>query len=508
MALFQPWIGKRVALQFATVALSFGLAIGVGLACGGDVGGNSVTGGDSDTATSDATTDSATAGPGGSTGSTSGPTASTDTTTDGGGMTTGGGPLTPPEGFFALGALNAVGLEWRPVSSATAYNLYFSESSGVTPATGTLISNVQRNHIHTGLQNSTTYYYVLTATDGTDESDPTAEIQATPNGPYGLRVFGNGDTDAIVADDIEWVPIENRLHVLLLGDGYLAGELGNYEEDVTDYIDEIFDVTLYPNFFESFVIWSMPQASAAHVGQGETAFDMTGSARAGPETPARIWAAIDGHPFPPAELIGNSVRNWVVGMMVAEPSDGHSGFSGYMTSVDHPNGGKSVRVGFAHTRVHEISHAIAYLSDEYYDTGHGSGSSQETSNTFEDPSCSAIPWQHLLHGSAINPDVDQLVGAFGADNRVHAELLCLMNGTHDNADLYGGNGRLRTTDRFCNWCRELTTYRIYQRTSIVEDFDTWKNEYRTPFFEIYGFQVPAIVPQENSNGESFFDACR
>ena len=86
-----------------------------------------------------------------------------------------------------------------------------------------------------------------------------------------------------------------------------------------------------------------------------------------------------------------------------------------------------------------------------------------------------------------------------------------MNGTHDNWRTYGGDGRLRVTDRFCNFCREMHTFRLFERIHVLDDpisaWDTWKTEYRESFFRRFGFQIPAPVPQENSAGEPFFDAC-
>jgi len=51
----------------------------------------------------------------------------------------------------------------------------------------------------------------------------------------------------------------------------------------------------------------------------------------------------------------------------------------------------------------------------------------------------------------------------------------------------------------CNFCREVTALRIWQRSGILSTatagFDTWVSQYRTPFYGTYGFKVPAKVPQ-------------
>ena len=117
----------------------------------------------------------------------------------------------------------------------------------------------------------------------------------------------------------------------------------------------------------------------------------------------------------------------------------------------------------------------------------------------------------------INPSRDQLVGAFGRPQHgYHSELLCLLNGTHDNAAYYGGDGLLRVEDRMCNFCREITAFRVYQRGGVLAGgdagFTAWTAEYRSAFFSRFPFVVPAVVPQTNNvrnpaQGMAVYEAC-
>jgi hypothetical protein len=131
--------------------------------------------------------------------------------------------------------------------------------------------------------------------------------------------------------------------------------------------------------------------------------------------------------------------------------------------------------------------------------------------------CGELPWAHLLAAAPHNPSTTDLVGAFGTPEQgYHSELICLMNGTHDNAQFYGGNGLLRDDDRMCNFCREMTAYRVYSRSGILGDdaagFEAWKATYRPKFYERFPLQVPAVVPQTNdvqnpAQGEPHYQAC-
>ena len=69
-------------------------------------------------------------------------------------------------------------LTWTAAAAATGYNIYWSTSPGVTPQNGTKISGVTgTSYTHTGLVNGTTYYYVVTAVNGTAEGQPSMQAQ-------------------------------------------------------------------------------------------------------------------------------------------------------------------------------------------------------------------------------------------------------------------------------------------------------------------------------------------
>ena len=89
-------------------------------------------------------------------------------------------PLAAPTGVGALAGLADVRVTWNPVVGATAYNIYWSTSLGVTKATGTRIADVTSPYLHQGLATGTTYFYVVTAGNGTGESVESAQVSATP----------------------------------------------------------------------------------------------------------------------------------------------------------------------------------------------------------------------------------------------------------------------------------------------------------------------------------------
>jgi hypothetical protein len=88
--------------------------------------------------------------------------------------------ISNPTGVVALGGDGAITILWNAVTSATAYNIYWSTTPGVSKTSGTKISNATSPYIVTGLVNGTTQYYVVTSVDINGvESTESIEVGAT-----------------------------------------------------------------------------------------------------------------------------------------------------------------------------------------------------------------------------------------------------------------------------------------------------------------------------------------
>ncbi|MCZ6691590.1 MAG: hypothetical protein O7H41_18550 [Planctomycetota bacterium] len=112
-------------------------------------------------------------------------------------------PPDAPASATAIGATSQATIDWAAVTYATGYNIYFSTSPGVTKSSGTLLMPVTRPHLHTGLTNGTTYYYVVTALDGARESVESPETCAFVLGaPTGVSASA-----ASVDVTLDWSPV-------------------------------------------------------------------------------------------------------------------------------------------------------------------------------------------------------------------------------------------------------------------------------------------------------------
>jgi hypothetical protein len=460
-----------------------------------------------------------------------------------------GGSGVPPTDAGALSAIAAntsIGLDWGVVAGADSYHVYWSMNPGVTPQNGQRLVAMHPALVHRGLTNGTAYYYIVSGVSGGAEGPPSAEATATPTGEWVLEELGSGIVEDVRSGEpATRVTVDKRLHILLFGEGYTAADMnllhsveahdGQRNNDVDRWIDLVFGIEPYTAYRQAFVVWYLPRASNAHIG-GDTAwaipvttdsgsFPGVGQVQSDGETATRTFAAIEAHPFPPTDFGGSSfggggtARNMVVAFMLLDPMRMRASGSGRALSLRNPaNTEQRVQAAFGVGHAHEFTHAFSSLRDEYLeDDNMAPMNTSETSNVAGTNVCGMLPWTHLLQGGAINADQGDLVGAFGRPQHgYHSELLCLLNGTHDNAAYYGGDGLLRVEDRMCNFCREMTAYRIHQRSGVIangtEGFTVWKNEYRMPFFERFPFSVPAVVPQTNDarnpgEGMPIYEAC-
>ena len=209
--------------------------------------------------------------------------------------------------------------------------------------------------------------------------------------------------------------------------------------------------------------------------------------------------------------------------------------SGITTEVprEPPDQARRTRVAFGEYAVHEFSHAVGLLSDEYI-KDRGTRSTRvnpATPSVFTLSNLSyadrddSVPWLHLAptgrfrrtaSGSHPSPLVGWLwVGGVKHTGVWHSEYRCLMNGLHNNfaftqvasddptANAHGayteGNGAdLRDRDRFCSWCQEVVVIRILEKTDQLTEpgdpsdptkqgqtwYARWVNELREKYYTL------------------------
>lgn len=99
---------------------------------------------------------------------------------------------------------SSVTIQWVPVVGATSYDIYWSNTPGVTKETGNRIPNVSSPFLHSGLTNETTYYYVISAVDPAGEIALSAQLSATPQGGAPSAVLNPTVTAGDASATIQW----------------------------------------------------------------------------------------------------------------------------------------------------------------------------------------------------------------------------------------------------------------------------------------------------------------
>jgi fibronectin type 3 domain-containing protein len=86
-----------------------------------------------------------------------------------------------PTGVSATPADGKVTIAWTAVPNATAYNIYWDTTPGVTTGTGTKIPGATNPYVDNVANDGTVYYYLVTAVVGGVESAPSPEVSAKPS---------------------------------------------------------------------------------------------------------------------------------------------------------------------------------------------------------------------------------------------------------------------------------------------------------------------------------------
>lgn len=411
-----------------------------------------------------------------------------------------------------VAASGSVGLDWPRVPEASGYRVYWSTAPDVVPARAAHLDSNEPACVHRGLRNGTRYHYAVTAIVDGREGPPSPEVSATPGGTWVLEELGAGDFDDVLTGArVPRVPIKDRIQVHLFADGYRHEDLPTLHDqasharranDVDRWIDEIFAIEPYRRFRSAFVVWYLPRASAHHLGRGQTAFNVgvinDGVGRV-QDSARPLFAALEHAPFAGTSWSSNRVAV----VLLYDPQAGRAGFSGMTLILANPaHHSQALPCAFGIDHAHEFTHAFASLRDEYLEDRNHSPAPRETCNIAPRNHCDELPWAHLLAGRGINSTPD-LVGAFGSPQHgFHPELLCLMNGMHDNGQYFCSAGPDGTpllgmrVDRLCNFCREIAAFRIFERSGLLpaNAFVQWKARYRPAFYRRFGFETPPSPP--------------
>jgi hypothetical protein len=376
------------------------------------------------------------------------------------------------------------------------------------------------------------------------------------------------------------IPVDRLIDVVILGDGYLTPD--DFREELAQWLAAFFKLTVYDTFAGGIRVRALytpsgEPASAARnsffgcaVNDAGTGIVKSGDWWSAGDTKGRLfrqrlWDAVDSfgdvnaRAYPPeldlgvtADIAGDlrgMYGNAVVSMLVRTAA--RTNVSGMTTQVrrEPPDESRQVRVAFGANSIHELSHALGLLSDEYIDGrgGRSTRSNPEVASVYTLSNLSyadtddSVPWLHLAPagqfrrtGSGVEPSPVAgwlWIGGVKQFGVWHAEYRCLMNGTHDNfaytqvasqdatanpdgtyTDEEGAP--LRDVDHFCSWCQEIVVLRILEKNGQLAEpgdpadpneqgriwYARWTSDLRAKYYRL--FNVGAQIHQAESRYEA------
>jgi len=148
-----------------------------------------------------------------------------------------------PTALTATAGNAQVHLSWTASATAASYNVYRATAGGTLVMISTVGAVTGTTYTDAGLTNGTTYYYVVTATNGAGSSassnQASATPQAPPQAPIGLSATP-GNTQAILswnapAPAVSWNPAADRVSSYTLKRSQTKG--GPYTTTVTKTVN-------------------------------------------------------------------------------------------------------------------------------------------------------------------------------------------------------------------------------------------------------------------------------
>jgi hypothetical protein len=129
-----------------------------------------------------------------------------------------------PTGVVPFAGNNQVTITWTNVSGATAYNVYYATSSGVSKGSPTNVKGVSSPCVVAPLTNGTPYYFVVTADSNGFESTESDQVSAVPTMPSAYStndLIGNWAANSLASGPGS--PWWERASISTLAGGFFSG---------------------------------------------------------------------------------------------------------------------------------------------------------------------------------------------------------------------------------------------------------------------------------------------
>jgi hypothetical protein len=287
---------------------------------------------------------------------------------------------------------------------------------------------------------------------------------------YVFGYYTSTSAQVTAADTIQWSGSEqNRVNIVILGDGYQLGELPKFASDARNITQALFNEEPYKTYASFFNVIALPTASVE-----------SGAAR-DPSMPIQNFYGSTFN-FAGIDRLLVPTKNWQIQQVLASYFPAYDQVFMLVNDEKYGGSGGWVATSSTHTSapeiaIHEIGHSFAKLSDEYFA---GDQYLRETDNMTKETNAAQVKWKHWMGFG----DVGIFQHCCGGNSS-------LWYRPHDNC-------KMRFLGRpFCPICKEATVRSIYRLVGMVDGFSP--REASVKFEEIpIQFSVALCYPQPSS----------
>jgi len=282
-------------------------------------------------------------------------------------------------------------------------------------------------------------------------------------------------------DTIQYTgPIDNRINLVILGDGYTIGEMSQFTDDVRDFSRALFQEAPFSQYKSYFNLYAIETPSAE-------------SGASHPRTGNDDHDPYLDHPF---LLVDNyfgstfdfdGIHRLLVAPKISEITNVlANNFPSYDIAIIIVNtvywGGAGGEFATASAKnpniiIHEIGHSFSGLADEYYA---GDQFFVESANMTKENDPDEVKWKNWMNYNGIN--ILSYEGSAMALNWYHPHIYCKM-----------GN----SSARFCSVCQEGTIEKIHSLVSPIDSYFP-SNEENIDLSESTKFGIKLNKPNPNT----------
>jgi hypothetical protein len=273
-------------------------------------------------------------------------------------------------------------------------------------------------------------------------------------------------------------PLDARINLVFVGDGYQSHELDQYVGDVNAILDEIFNQSPfkeYKNYFNAFAIRVISNQSGATHPQTSPDGDCL-------PVPISTVDTYFGSTFDYANIhrllvptkysaLSNVLASHLPlydQVFVVVNSSYYGGSGGFYATGSTHSSGKEVAI-------HEIGHSFAYLADEYWA---GSQYATEKPNMTQQSNSSLVKWKDWI-------------GVTGVGIYSHAEATSWKR-PHQNCKMRYLN------NPFCKVCMEAFVERIHSMVQPLVNYSPNETALPVPETGTIDFSLSLVKPQPNT----------